>query len=127
MAQIGMQSRIVLVPSILISMLAGCHFPSSVEQKTWAAKMPVSGETAAVIQQLIIKFKPDTVSCDADGIARFAYAIGLSLQYVRMMTGDACVVKLFSDSDEQSMRAQRLLKQRPEVEWAEVDAIRRHF
>jgi hypothetical protein len=108
-------------------MLAGCHFPSSVDQNTWAAKMPVSGETAAVIQQLIIKFKPDTVSCDADGIARFAYAIDLSLQYVRMMTGDACVVKLFSDSDEQSMRAQRLLKQRPEVEWAEVDTIRRHF
>jgi hypothetical protein len=122
-----MQASVALVPSILISMLAGCHLPSSDHQEARAVNIPASGEKAAVIQQLIIKFKPDTVSCDADGIARFAKTIGLSLQYVRMMAGEACVVKLFSDNDEQSMRAQRLLRQQPEVDWAEADAIRRHF
>lgn len=127
MAQIGMQSSVALVPSILISMLAGCHLPSSDHQEAQAVNTPASGKKVAVVQQLIIKFKPDTVSCDADGIARFAKAVGLSLQYVRMMSGDACVVKLFSDNDEQSMWAQRLLRQHPAVDRAEADAIRRHF
>jgi len=76
----------------------------------------------AASQQLIIKLKPNTFLCDSKGIARLSVATQLALEYVRPMSGDACVIRQLTMNAKDLLRGQKLLRQHSAVEWVEPDA-----
>lgn len=92
---------------------AGCRsFPPPAQ----AADVP-----PAPAQQLIVKFKPGTVACDAAGIARLSQAVHVPLEFVRPMSGDACVVRQMAADGYSLERGRELLRQHPAVEWLQPD------
>jgi hypothetical protein len=78
---------------------------------------------APASQQLIIKFRPDTIACNPAGIAQLSSTTHVSLEFVRNMSGDACVVKQFADSADNLLHGQKTLKEYPAVEYLEPDAV----
>jgi hypothetical protein len=100
---------------------SGCESASAPghAKSTSAATLPA----AQVSQQLIVKFKPESIACSAPGIARFAKSTGVKLQWLRQMSGDACVVIQRAATPDELMKAQEGLKKHPEVEWMEIDAV----
>jgi hypothetical protein len=78
---------------------------------------------APASEQLIIKFKPNTIACTPEGIAQLSSATHASLEFVRTMSGDACVVKQFADSADDLLRGQKTIKENPAVEYLEPDAV----
>jgi hypothetical protein len=76
----------------------------------------------APLSQLIVKFRPASIACESAGIAAFARQTRLDLQWVRPMSGDACVLRLRAADPAKALAA---LQARPEVEWAESDAVMR--
>lgn len=99
----------------------GCQQPSSLTNPPQPS--PGTMIKAPGVQQLIIKFKPDTVACTPEGIAQFSSTTRVSLEFVRTMSGDACVVKQSADSAENLSRGQKTLKENPAVEYLEPDAL----
>jgi hypothetical protein len=84
---------------------------------------PTTIAKASVSRQLIIKFKPRTVECNPAGIARLSSTTHISLEFVRTMSGDACVVKQFADGPDGLLRGQKTLKEDSAVEYVEPDSI----
>jgi hypothetical protein len=78
---------------------------------------------ASASRRLIIKFRPDTVPCTPAGIAQFSSATHVSLEYVRAMSGDACVVTQFAEDAGDLLRGQETLRGNPAVEYLEQDAM----
>ena len=78
---------------------------------------------ASASRQLIIKFKPDTIPCTPAGIAQLSSTTRVSLEYVRTMSGDACVVKQFAEGADDFLRGQETLRGNPAVESLEPDAM----
>jgi len=76
---------------------------------------------------MIIKFKPDAIMCDAAGIARLSLATGVTLEYIRPMSGDACVIKQFADDAGDFLQGQKALEQHPAVKWLERDERMKAF
>ena len=74
-------------------------------------------------RRLIIKFKPDTIPCTPAGIAQLTSTTHVSLEYVRAMSGDACVVTQFAESAGDLLRGQETLRGNPAVEYLEPDAM----
>ena len=74
-------------------------------------------------RQLIIKFRPGTIACTPAGIAQLSSTTRVSLEFVRTMSGDGCVVKQFADSADDLLRGQNTLKENPAVEYLEPDAV----
>jgi len=85
-----------------------------------SSPQPVAETVSA--QQLIIKFKPNTIICDAAGIAQLSSATRVALEYIRPMSGDACVIRQLSGEADDFLRGQELLRQHPAVEWLEQDS-----
>ncbi len=79
-------------------------------------------EPAPQLAQVIVKFRPATFACDARGIADLSRKTGLDLQWLRPMSGDACVLIVRSATPAKALAT---LQARPELEWAEADAIMR--
>ncbi|MBI3902182.1 MAG: hypothetical protein HY306_04465 [Nitrosomonadales bacterium] len=106
-----------VMPHILAALVAsGCQSPPS---DIASSHQPVAGTE---IRQLIAKFKPHTITCDAAGIAQLSSATGMAVEHVRPMSGDACVIKLQGSSEEDISRRVELLRRNPAVEWLELDA-----
>ena len=78
---------------------------------------------ASASQQLIIKFKTNTIECNPAGIAQLSSTTHVSLEFIRTMSGDACVVKQIADSEEGLLQGQKTLKHNPAVEYLEPDAV----
>ena len=87
------------------------------------ARIPTIAETAPP-HQLVIKFKPHTISCDPEGIARLALSTQVHLEYIRLMSGNACVIRQFAGVTNGFLREQELLMRHPDVEWVEQDGRR---
>jgi hypothetical protein len=102
--------------AFLLAIMAGCHSPLLAA----VSAQPVQSAT----RQLIIKFKPGTLACDADGIAQLSSATQVPLEYVRPMSGGACVIRQLSREDN-FLRDEELLKQHPAIEWLQEDARKR--
>lgn len=88
--------------------------------------MPQHAAKTHAEQQLIIKFKAanaERLVCNPDGIARLAAAAGVSLQFLRVMSGDACVIRQEASNATELIRGQARIKRHPAVEWVEEDAI----
>ena len=114
----------MLVTSVLAG---GCQMPSSPSTTNPPQLTPMSIGEARVSQQLMVKFKPNTMACDAAGIAQLSAATQVLLEYVRPMSGNACVVKQFEDNAESVAQGQELLKRHPAIEWLEEDRIMKVF
>jgi hypothetical protein len=99
----------------------GCQQPSS--RTNPPQPSPTTMIKASASRQLIIKFKPDTIACTPEGIAQFSSTTRVSLEFVRTMSGDACVVKQFADSEDDLLHGQKTLKENPAIEYLEPDAI----
>jgi hypothetical protein len=106
---------------ILLLLAVGCHSsPTDSNSSRLTSNAPTDASTS---QQLIIKFKPDTIACSPEGIARLSLATRVSLEFIRQMSGQACVVKQLAGSAEGISKGQTLLKQHPSIEWVEPDAL----
>jgi hypothetical protein len=81
------------------------------------------GNKAPASRQLIIKFKPGTIACTPAGIAQLSSTTRVPLEFVRTMSGDACVVKQFSDNADILSHGQKTLEENPAVEYLEPDAV----
>lgn len=99
----------------------GCRQPPS--RTNPPQPSPTTIIKASASQQLIIKFKPNTIACTPAGIAQLSSTTHVSLEFIRTMSGDACVVKQFADSADNLLHGQETLKQNPAVEYLEPDAI----
>ena len=101
----------LVVVSLLVG--SGCgHQPS-----------PTTIIKASASRQLLIKFKPNTIACNPAGIAQLSSTTHVSLEFVRTMSGDACVVKQSADTAEILLHGQKTLKENPAVEYLEPDAV----
>lgn len=83
----------------------------------------MAGGCGSASRQLIIKFKPDTIACTPAGIAQLSSATRVSLEFVRTMSGGACVVKQFAEDADILLRGQKTLEENPAVEYLEPDAV----
>ncbi len=120
------RSLLAMVTMAAIVIAGGCQMPPSPSANP-PQPAPTPKGKAAVSQQLIIKFKPNTIVCDAAGIAGLSSATQVPLEHVRPMSGDACVVKQFADNAEAFSQGQEILKQHPAIEWLEEDRIMKAF
>lgn len=118
---VGVQSIMAWLSIALPLVTMGCQFSASENRGGYADQKTASS------QQLIIKFKPGTINCDANGIAQLSDATRVPLEYVRPMSASACVIKQFGDKKDGFIPGQKLLRQHPDVEWLELDAIRKAF
>ena len=116
--------RVTMVAIVLAS---GCQMPPSPSTSNPPQFAPMSIGEARVSQQLIVKFKPNTIACDAAGIARLSSATQVPLEHVRPMSGDACVIKQLADNATGFSRGQEILKQHPAIEWLEEDRMMKAF
>lgn len=110
-----------LVCAGFLVVAAGCQSsPSGKEAAKPGATQIVNGRN---FQQLIVKFKSDTFRCDHRDITRLAAQIDVVLDFVRPMSGDACVIRQIYGKASDFSRGQKLLEQHPSIEWVEVDAV----
>lgn len=117
--------HVVVVPVAFAGALSACL--SSSEGGVAEGKSKTIAAAAAPRQQLIIKFKPGTLTCDANGIARLASATSTTLEFVRPMSGDACVIQQLARQAEDFSQGESALKRHPAVELLELDAPVRAF
>ena len=109
-------------------MVVGCQIPPPPSPGSPPQPTPMSLAEMRVSQQLIIKFKSDTMACDAGGIASLSSATQVPLRHVRPMSPDTCVVQQFADNAEGLSHEQERLKQHPAIEWLEEDRkMHTHF
>lgn len=105
---------------VVILAATGCQPPHQAVAAFQSAPQPIA-ETAAT-RQLIIKFKPNTIACDAAGIAQLSSVTRVHVEYIRPMSGGACVVRQSADDANGLEQGQETLRQHPAVEWLEQDA-----
>ena len=86
-----------------------------------------AGTTNAFIRQFIIKFRPHTLPCTADGIARLSSAANARLDYLRPLGDDACVIRQVEDRAADFANSEQRIRQHPAIEWMEQDALMRAF
>jgi hypothetical protein len=79
------------------------------------------------VRQFIVKFKPDTLPCSAAGIARLSMIAKARLEYVRPMSDDACVIRLFGQNAADFIKSEQRIRQHPAIEWMEPDAVMKAF
>ena len=118
-----MKTRRHAVTLAAMVMVVGCQMPPFPSTSSPPQPAPTLIGNGAVSQQLIIKFKSNTIACDAAGIASLSSATQVPLRHVRAMSGDACVVQQFEDNAEGLSHGQERLKQHPAIAWLEEDRM----
>ena len=103
--------------------VTGCQTPLSIAatQTPPQSAVETAAPARATTQQLILKFKPDTFACNAEGIAQFASEVDVLLEFVRAMSGDACVIKQLTFNSAELVRDQERLRHHPAVLLLEQD------
>ena len=107
-----------LIIMIVFLVATGCQASSTI---TVAPQNMISAPSALLTlkQQLIIKFKPNTLACDSAGIAQLSSATQVTLEYLRPMSGNSCVIEQHYLNSTDLINNQKILKQHPAVEWLE--------
>jgi hypothetical protein len=111
------------VTLVAIVLAGGCQIPLSPSNISPPQLTPMSRGDMQVSQQLIVKLKPNTIACDTAGIAHLSAVTQVTLEHVRPMSGDACVIKQLADSAAGLSRGQEMLMQHPAIEWLEEDRM----
>ena len=117
------RSRWERVTLVAIVLAGGCQMPPTPSTSSPPQLTPMSIGEMRVSQQLIVKFKPNTIACDAAGIAHLSAVTKVPLEHVRPMSGDACVIKLLADNAAGLSHGQEMLKEHPAIEWLEEDRM----
>lgn len=117
------RSRWDRVTLVAVVLAGGCQMPPAPDTSSPPQLTPMSIGEMRVSQQLIVKFKPNTIACDAAGIAHLSAVTQVPLEHVRPMSGDACVIKQLADDAAGLSRGQEMLKQHPAIEWLEEDRM----
>lgn len=123
MAGFTKRTRWERVTLVAIVLAGGCQIPPSPSSSSPSQLTPMSIGEMQVSQQLIVKFKPNTIACDAAGIAHLSAVTQVPLEHVRPMSGDACVIKQLADNAAGLPQGQEMLKQHPAIEWLEEDRM----
>lgn len=84
---------------------------------------PIMKADNLVFQQLILKFKPGTLQCDPAGVARLSSATATALQFIRPMSGDACVIRHSAADPASLSQEQKKIRQHPSIQWLEEDTV----
>jgi hypothetical protein len=100
-------NRVTLVAIVLAG---GCQIPPSPSTDSPPQLTPMSTGEMRVSQQLIVKFKRNTIARDAAGIAHLSAVTQVLLEHVRPMSGDACVIKQLANNAAGLSRGQEMLK-----------------
>ena len=111
------------VTLVAIVFAGGCQMPPFPSTSSPPQPTPMSIGELRVSQQLIVKFKPNTITCNAPEIAHLSAVTRVPLEYVRPMSGDACVIKQLADHAAGLSQGQETLKQHPAIEWLEEDKM----
>ena len=114
---LGKKSLLSLCNVMVILAVAGCQTPPAIADSV-PSPQPVANTAA---RQLIINFKPNTIACNAAGIMQLSSATRVPLEYVRPMSGNACVIKQLAVDANDVLREQELLRHHPAVEWLGQD------
>jgi hypothetical protein len=101
-----------------IAVSAGCYSSSAKQAPINRLASAAEGKAS---QQLIIKFKPSSIVCSEREIAKFASEVHERVEFVRLMSGNACVIVHQAASVSALTQGQQKLKQHPSVEWLEAD------
>jgi hypothetical protein len=123
MGGVTKRSRWDKVTLVAIVLAGGCQMPPSPSTSSPPQPTPMSIGEMRVSQQLIIKFKPHTIACDATQIAYLSAVTRVPLEYVRPLSGDACVIKQLADDAACLSQRQESLKHHPAIEWLEEDRM----
>lgn len=78
-------------------------------------------------RQLMVKLRGARTSCDASQIALLGRATAQQLEYIRPMSGDACVIRQKAETPKALADGFRRLVQHPTVDWVEVDGVMKAF
>jgi hypothetical protein len=112
---------VLVIVTVIITGVSGCQV-SAADTDTRQPAVKALPTTSAT-QQLIIKFKPNTLDCNATGIARLSTESGVPLELVGPMSGNACLARQLAKADISFAQGQQRLKQHPAIEWVEQDAL----
>ncbi|MGV3742185.1 MAG: hypothetical protein ACO1NO_07740 [Burkholderiaceae bacterium] len=64
-----------------------------------------------------------SVPCTEQALTRFSHAVKVPLEWLRPMSGDACVVIQSAGNQDELGKGQERLAQHPDIEWVEIDAV----
>src|ERR1700738_158496 len=95
MRKLSARATLVAINMAAGGVAVGCQSSLLDSNRPQPASMAIAG--TPVVQQLIIKFKPNTFTCDSAGIEKLSTATGLQLRFIRPMSGDACVITQISN------------------------------
>src|SRR3569832_569199 len=112
----------IAVAAVLIAL--GCQSSPAESGPTRIAT--ASAAHSSVAQQLIIKFKPTNAErfvCDANSIARLAAATDSTLDFVRVMSGDACVIRQQTNKKNKKQQKQNKNRKQPTNNKQKPDAV----
>jgi hypothetical protein len=125
MRKLSAHATLVAVNMTIVGIAIGCQSSSLDSNRRQPALMAIAG--TPVVQQLIIKFKPNTFTCDLAGIAQLSAVTGLQLRFIRPMSSDACVITQISDGFDGLLLGQKRLEQNSAIERVEKDAVMKAF
>jgi hypothetical protein len=125
MRKLSARATLVAINMAAAGVAVGCQSSLLDSNRPQPASMAIAG--TPVVQQLIIKFKPNTFTCDSAGIEKLSTATGLQLRFIRPMSGDACVITQISNGFDGLLLGQKRLEQNSAIEWVEKDAVMKAF
>lgn len=101
------------------TLLCGCHAVSSPLPQSAAAGQA----STQVVQRLMIRLKGADTPCTQKDIVTLADATSQTLEYVRPMSGEACVVSHVAANDAALSVGLQRIREHPSVELADIDKI----
>ena len=110
-----------IVALLTFMVLSGCQASSATDARLANRSKPPT--SFSVSQQLIIKFRAGSSICTKEGMAELSAATDVPLQFIRLASGEACVVLQFGRDETHLLQGQAVLRQQPAVEWVERDAM----
>lgn len=132
MPYFSLRTIFVAAHCALLALAAGCQSaernPAPRPEKSFSQEAESPGYTVSA--QLIVKFRDGGdggLRCDPAGVARLALLTGVTLQFSRQMSGNACVVMQRARDADGLAHGQEILKQHPSTEWVEVEAVMKRF
>jgi len=109
----------------VVGLLAGCV--AAVGGDAVSGGAPELGQRATLSGRIIVKFRAGTDPTNAQFLSNLSAGLGVSLRYLRPLSGDAHLLQAegFKDAAHYAQIVTQLSR-RAEIEYAEADAPMRH-
>lgn len=104
---------------LFLQMAAGCRPGLALSADPDGHAVPAS----QVHRQLIISFQDPAFPCNAAAIAEFAASTKVRLEFLRPMSGNACVVRQVASDAAGLAAGQKRMKAHRAIGWLEPDAV----